>query len=436
MSAWITDSLPIIDPFAAAALGGSIRRSDEFIPPSSRGVMKEVEPRRRAAEGMTPDAMLARLHTAQNEHRFWDNRVFRACAAGALTKDDFRFLFSQYYLYTQSFTRYLAALMANCESDLHRSRLAENIWEEGGGTAPERRHAQIFRGFLREGLGADVDDIDFTDVTRFFVREYLDFCLRSHPTAASAFLSLGTEGIVPRMYAILVDGLLKAGVPEAHIAFFRIHMECDDEHAETLEQIMLSYQGTPDWLNTCYSSMDYALSLRHRFFEQLFDAMEMRRLRGVIDRVQRGESLAPDAPGPAELRYRVGAPALPLYENADARLGIDFSVERVPFKTDVCDARVLRVAAHQSNERHKHPHESLLYVVSGRGRMQVNRSSVEVEPGDLVFVPRWATHQSHNTGDAELTILAVTDYGLTEKTYVGNQLRATRLKGTQAPREA
>ncbi len=278
--------------------------------------------------------------------------------------------------------------------------------------------------------------IDFTDATRFFVREYLDFCLHAHPAAASAFLSLGTEGIVPRMYTILLDGLLKAGVAEEHVAFFRLHMECDDDHAETLERIMVSYTATPDWFNTCHRSLDYALSLRQRFFEQLYDAIETRRLRGIVDHIQRGESLAPELPSAAEVRWRVGAPGLPLYANADAGRGIDFSVERAPFKADVFDTRLLRVAPRQSNERHKHPHESLLYVIKGRGRVHVNQASVDVGPGDLVFVPRWAMHQSHNTGDAELTILALTDYGLTEQAYVGNQLKTTRLKATQATRLA
>jgi pyrroloquinoline quinone (PQQ) biosynthesis protein C/mannose-6-phosphate isomerase-like protein (cupin superfamily) len=434
MSAWITDHLPIVDASAAAALGGSIKRSDESIPPSSRRGSGEVESRRRHSDTLSLDVMLARLHTAQGEHPFWHNRVFRACAAGALTKDDFRFLFSQYYLYTQSFTRYLAALMASCESDLYRARLAENIWEEGGGAAPERRHAEIFRRFLRDGLGVDADDIDFTDFTRFFVREYLDFCLHAHPAAGSAFLSLGTEGIVPRMYAVLVDGLLKAGVGEEHIAFFRIHMECDDAHAETLERMMTSYAGTPDWFNTCHRSMDYALSLRQRFFEQLYDAVTIRRLGPMVERIQRGESLAPDAPGAAEVRWRVGAGALPLYANEDTDRGIEFSVGRAPFKSEVFDTRVLRVAAHKSNEKHKHPHESLLFVLSGRGRVTVNQTTVDVEAGDLVFVPRWALHQSHNTGDAELTFLALTDFGLTMRAYVGNAVKTTRMRGAEAAR--
>ena len=36
-------------------------------------------------------------------------------------------------------------------------------------------------------------------------------------TPVSAFLSLGTEGIVARMYGILVDGLLKAGIPAGSV---------------------------------------------------------------------------------------------------------------------------------------------------------------------------------------------------------------------------
>src|SRR5262249_38018538 len=101
----------------------------------------------------------------------------------------------------------------------------------------------------------------------------------------------------------------------------------------------------------------------------------------------------------------------------------------------VFDARVLRVDPGKTSERHKHPHESLLYVVSGKGRVHVNHASFEVAPGDLVFVPRWALHQSESTGAQPLTVLALTDYGLTEKAYVGNPMKTTRLKGAQAPRE-
>jgi pyrroloquinoline quinone (PQQ) biosynthesis protein C/quercetin dioxygenase-like cupin family protein len=428
MTAWISDSkVPIVDPAAAAALGGSIKRGDESIPPSSRGMPADT---RRA---VPTEALLGRLRLAQAEHPFWQNRLLRAASTGAFSKDDFALVFSQYYLYSQSFTRCLAAVMANCESDYYRARLAENIWEEGGGQAPERRHAEIFRRFLRDGLAVDVNNVEFLDATRFFVREYLDFCLRAHPAAGAAFLALGTEGIVPRMYGVLLDGLLKAGLAEEHTAFFRLHMECDDAHAETLEKIMVSYAHLPDWYATCQRALDYALSLRTRFFEQLFDAVQARRLRRVVETVQRGESLAPERPEEGALVHRRGAAGAPLYENREGS-HLDFTVERVPFRSEVFDTRILRIPPRKANERHAHPHESVFHVMTGRGRVQVNQSTVEVGPGDLVFVPRWAQHQTTNISDEPLVILALTDFGLTEQVFVGDHLRTTRLKGAQAPR--
>src|SRR5262249_15841978 len=150
---------------------------------------------------------------------FWNNRLFRACRQGHLTIDDFRFVFAQYYLYSRNFTRYLSALMANTDNDYHRSRLSENLWEEGGGAEPGKRHAELFRGFLRGALLIDLDSIAFLDTTLYFVREYLDYCLKSTPLAGSAFLSLGTEGIVARMYSIFVEGMRKAGIDPQKLEF-------------------------------------------------------------------------------------------------------------------------------------------------------------------------------------------------------------------------
>jgi pyrroloquinoline quinone (PQQ) biosynthesis protein C/mannose-6-phosphate isomerase-like protein (cupin superfamily) len=425
-------------------LGGTVQRSiaDDSVPPSSRAAhILHQDLRRRRSGGvtkpateMTPEAALVQLRAAMSEHPFWSNRLLKACTAGTLTKDDFKFIFGQYYLYSKNFTRYLAALMANCDSDYHRAALSENLWEEGGGKAPEKRHAEIFRRFLTDALGIDVNNIDFNDSTRFFVREYLNFCMQSHPAAGSAFLSLGTEAIVARMYGVILEGLLKAGITEEQAAFFRIHMECDDEHAETLEKMMVSYATVPDWYNTCYRSMHHALSLRDRFFEKLYEYLEVRRLRPILDAVDSRVSLAPEVPSAPEIHFRLGDVAPALYSNVNERLNIDFNVERVPFAAQVFDARILRIAPHKNNELHKHPHESIFYVVKGEGKLCVNETEIPIKAGDMAFVPRWAMHQSHNTGSEELLVVAITDFGLTERTFRGDHLKTTRMKGTQAPR--
>jgi len=371
---------------------------------------------------------LQEFHELQSRHQFWNNRLFRACRRGHLNVEDFRFVFSQYYLYSRNFTRYIAAVMANSDNDYHRSRLSENLWEEGGGADPERRHAELFRKFLWEALSIDLDAIDYLDSTANFVREYLDFCLKSHPMAGSAFLSLGTEGIVARMYSILVDGMRAAGISDGKLEFFHIHMDCDDEHAVTLEEMMLSYSNQPEWYSSCLQAMDRALTLRYSFFESLYEGLQHRRLKGLIDRIQSRESLAPKDPDSTKLLWRQGSNATTLYDNANERLNIQFEVQTLPFKTEALDPRIVRIAPGKNSEKHRHAHETIFYIMAGEGCVVVDNSTVEVNPGDVVFVPRWAVHQSQNSSGGEMVILAVTDFGLTGKAYIGDYTRTARMK--------
>ena len=365
------------------------------------------------------DALFDDLRARRDAHPFWDNRLLRAFQSGALTLDDARYVFSQYYLYSRSFTRYVAALMTNCESDFFRARLSENLWEEGGGCDPERRHAQIFRRFLTHALGVtDLDAIEYDDATRLFVKEYLAQCASTSPLVGSAFLSLGTEGIVARLYAILVQGLEKAGVAERDLEFFRIHMDCDDAHAETLEQMTASYSAEPGWYDTCLAAMDLALTLRGRFFDHLFEGLRIRRLRGTLDAIQSRDSLAPkDA---RTLHHRPSLDPKLLYANCSERLNVDFVVERIPIDAQVLDPRLVRIPPGKFNEKHKHAHETFLYILRGRGTILVDEARLAVAPGDGILIPRWSLHQTQNTGDDEMVFLAVTDFNLTDKAYVGN----------------
>jgi pyrroloquinoline quinone (PQQ) biosynthesis protein C/mannose-6-phosphate isomerase-like protein (cupin superfamily) len=374
---------------------------------------------------------LNRLHELQSRHAFWNNRLFRACRQGHLVKEDFQLVFSQYYLYSKNFTRYLAALMANSNDDYHRARLSENLWEEGGGARPEKRHSELFRSFLREGLSIDLDAIQISDFTRYFVREYLDFCLKSHPMAGAAFLSLGTEGIVPRMYSILVEGLRRAGIDDDKLEFFHAHIQCDDEHAVTLEEMMLSYSNKPNWYDSARRAMDRALTLRSRFFDNLYEAIQQRRLKGLMDGIRSRRSLAPATLDPAALVWRQGSEAAPLYANTNHRLNIEFQVERLPMKSEALDTRIVRIPPGKYNENHRHAHETVFYIMAGEGKVLIDDHAVEVNAGDVVFVPRWAMHQSQNHGITEMVILAVTDYGLTGKAYVGDYNKTARMKSAR-----
>ena len=364
--------------------------------------------------------VLRAVRDAVEEHPIWRCRLLRSCEAGYLTRDDLRLVFGQYQHYSANFTRYLSALMMNCENDYFRAKLSQNLWEEGGALEPEQRHAQIFRDFLTKGLELDLAALRYEGYTKHFVAAYLDYSAHAPPPSACAFLALGTEGIVPRLYRVFMHGLLKASIPKDALRFFEIHVACDDEHAATLEEMVRSYAGVEGFRTMVEAGVRRALDLRLEFFEELYRAIEASRLQGMMARIQEKISLCHTAPASSQLVFRSGEAGVGLYENHVARLRIDFGVTRVPFAGEVLDPRIVRIKPASCNEKHRHAHESVFYVLKGRGRLQVDESSVSLAEGDLAFVPRWAMHQTENVGEDELVLLAITDYRLTGRAFFGN----------------
>jgi mannose-6-phosphate isomerase-like protein (cupin superfamily) len=228
------------------------------------------------------------------------------------------------------------------------------------------------------------------------------------------------------MYGVFVEGLRKAGIAEEHLKFFRLHMEVDDEHAITLEQLMASYAGEPGWLDGCARAADEALTLRARFFDNLYEGVRHRRVQGKLAAIQDRGSLAPPL-GEGTLVHHNGEPLEVLYENVIDRLNIAFDVLRLPFRGETIDPRIVRIAPYKNNEKHKHAHETLYYILSGRGRITIDDHVLEVSAGDLAFVPRWSLHQTQNLTGGDMIVLAVTDANLTDIAYVGRQ--NPRLKG-------
>jgi quercetin dioxygenase-like cupin family protein/pyrroloquinoline quinone (PQQ) biosynthesis protein C len=367
------------------------------------------------------------LREEMQAHPLWGCRLLRACTAGHLTREDWRYLFGQYALYSSNFTRFLSAAMANCPSDYYRARLAQNLWEEGGMQDPQHRHAEIFRTFLREGLALD-EACPPEPFTEHYVEQVLSHCLSVSPAFASAFLSLGTEATVPRLYGMFREGLLRAEVAERHLRFFSLHMECDDEHAATLLELMRSYAGEPDWRVQVHEGMRRALDLRLAFFDRLYEGIRQRRLHSLLSGIQDKKPLAGLERGFQDFAFPAGKRGRLLYANLIERLNVEFTVERLPFPAEVIDARLVYIPPGRCNERHKHAHESVFYVLDGTGRVLVGQEHIPVAPGDMVFVPRWVLHQTENLGEDELRLLAITDYGLTGRAFVGDYDRTARLK--------
>lgn len=372
------------------------------------------------------------LKHQMDTHPMWSNRLLKACELGHLSKDDFKILFEQYFIYSKNFTRYLCALMANMEDDYHRSQLSENIWEEGGGEDLEKRHSEIFRQFLIKGLGVEIEEIKFKDFSTQFMTKYLDYCMNKPALEGSAFLSLGTEAIVARLYSVFLKGMNKVEIDKEHLHFFELHVECDDEHAETLEEIVLSFASEPNFKERCLDGLNTALDLRNQFFDDLFSLIYESRITEKIDSINAKKSLLAPGTPISELKFNPAEVSKDfndmVYFNKIESKNIEFSVNRAPFKSEVLDARIVKIAPEKTNERHTHAHESIFYVLEGEGKVIVDKTEILVQKGDSVFVPRWCVHQTQNLGNSEMTVLAITDFYLTGKALVGNYNSTARMK--------
>lgn len=376
-------------------------------------------------------ASLDSLNEFVQNHYFWKNRLFSACSAGELTREDFVYIFAQYYLYSKNFTRYIAGVMANCEKDHFRAKLTKNLWEESG-QGEELSHAEIFRNFLQMTLGIqDLDSIQYADFTKRFVQVYIESCMQSDAISGSAWLSLGTESIVSKMYQILVEGMLQAGLLNEELEFFHIHIGCDDEHAATLAELMCSYSDRPGWFDLCKRAADQALSSRAQFFDYLYGALMQRLDQSLLQPIKARKTLAAEIVDLSVLKSDTFKQTIGMYRNEEPRLNIEFAVDRLPFPlTQVLDPRVVQIPPGKNNEKHRHAHETVFYIIQGHGKILIDKQLIDVSAGDTIFIPRWCVHQSQNTGDREMRILAVTDFGLTSR-VLGDYDSKTRLKSEQ-----
>ena len=242
------------------------------------------------------------------------------------------------------------------------------------------------------------------------MEEYLLATRSDDHTYAAAYLALGTEAIVSRLYTVLVEGMSQCQLSAEDLRFVHLHIGCDDEHAATLMTILEASRAEPGWMERARQGMNDALDARWAFFEALYQHLEDARYQPVIDNIRAKVSLVEAGALPEDFVSRAHDAREQVYANQNSRLNIDFVVEKVRAPgAQALAPRLVRSPAGRNNERHRHAHETLFYVVAGTGFVSVADEVVRVSAGDTVFVPRWAFHQSGNTGTGELVILAITD---------------------------
>ena len=85
----------------------------------------------------------------------------------------------------------------------------------------------------------------------------------------------------------------------------------------------------------------------------------------------------------------------------------DTTTTRLTFQVEHLEQRVIRFAAGRSRERSADGRHDLLYVVAGRGELELEGRRHALEPGTSVFVAPGERYSVDNPGPGELLVVAV-----------------------------
>ncbi len=361
------------------------------------------EAKERSGKSRAAAAPSADFETLGAEHAFWNAKLLRCLSAGWAYREDVRFvlpIFAAADAARRECFAILAARVGDKAASLLRAASKDGEW----GAALD-----AWRKELQEDPNQPAPQVP--TFARYFAQQCTSFCKESALTEAAVFLLSG-ELAAARIQQAVLDALKKADVKTEQAA----NRPPQNELLTTLKDILAGNAPEQSALSTHRGTMEHALSLYLQLLEDLYDGMRFARLAVPFEKIQSRISLETDKEPPFAMRPGCGEMML---EERDDKRNASFTVERYPRTFEALDPRLVRIPPGKTNNLHKHAHETLFYFVSGTGRIRCGETWVEVQPGDAVFVPRWAMHQTHNTGDTELMVLAITDYYLAHLVYVG-----------------
>ncbi len=143
---------------------------------------------------------------------------------------------NQYSYYSMYFTDYIKSIIKNTNDRNIIEPLTENLNEElGDANSNFKPHTELFSEF-KLGIGIDEQYIKKNPqslTVKTWKELFYQKCNSENLSVAVGAISLGTEYIVPIIYPPIINCIEKHSSFDNSLSFFfRLHVECDVEHAE------------------------------------------------------------------------------------------------------------------------------------------------------------------------------------------------------------
>jgi pyrroloquinoline-quinone synthase len=164
-----------------------------------------------------------------------------AWARGELSKEALADYARQYYHHVAAFPTYLSAVHSNCDDQVTRKQLLNNLIDEEAGSP---NHPELWRKFAR---ALDVKDVDLTNTekepeTKNLIEAFRSVC--DEGSTAEGLASLyAYESQIPAICESKIDGLRKYygfENPEDY-RYFTVHIEADREHSAAERKMLNCY---------------------------------------------------------------------------------------------------------------------------------------------------------------------------------------------------
>ncbi len=183
----------------------------------------------------------------------------------------------QYSFYSSWFIRYLEGVIASLPSENLKNELLENLMEEKGNPESEaledKPHVEIFSHF-KSTIGIDKNYVEThpATTTALLWRDlFLQKCCSEIPGVGVGAIGLATEYIVPYIYRYISSAIQEhTDFPKVANLFFRIHIECDEEHAESLIQVTKNIAEDVSTREAIRFGVFSALNLRNAFWDSQY----------------------------------------------------------------------------------------------------------------------------------------------------------------------
>jgi len=168
---------------------------------------------------------------------------YLAWTRGELSKEALADYARQYYHHVAAFPTYLSAVHANCDDQVTRKQLLNNLIDEEAGSP---NHPELWLQFA-EGLGVSACDVRNTakePETKKLIETFRSTC-GDGSTAQGLAALYAYESQIPEICESKIDGLKKhyGFTDPKHYEYFSVHIEADREHSAAERKMLREHVG-------------------------------------------------------------------------------------------------------------------------------------------------------------------------------------------------